>query len=192
MTALASLIELTEAQPATQVEMLDLTLRYLRGSTVGRCRELRTVPVNLRDARLFIDHVHRHCDAPQGWKYGIGLRDSVGLVGVIAAGRPVARLLDDGETIELTRVCLMGGVANGVSRLIGAAVRIARDMGYGNVITYTLECEDGHSLKALGFVDEGVVAGGQWGRAGREREERGEELAGAKRRWRLSLRKGVA
>jgi hypothetical protein len=41
-------------------------------------------------------------------------------------------------------------------------VRIAKEMGYKKVITYTLESENGASLKASNFVNEGIAGGKIW------------------------------
>ena len=67
--------------------------------------EYRLVPVSLKEARRFVGEHHRHNRPPQGWKFGVGLMNGTGqLRGVAVAGQPIARALDDGETIEVTRV----------------------------------------------------------------------------------------
>jgi len=81
--------------------------------------------------------------------------------GVAICGRPVARRLDDGQTLEIYRNCT-DGTRNACSKLYGACVRIAKDMGYIRVITYTLESEHGASLKASNFIDEGLAGGTMW------------------------------
>lgn len=81
--------------------------------------------------------------------------------GVAVCGRPVSRYYDDGRTLEINRVCT-DGVRNGCSMLYGACVRIARNMGYHKVVTYTLASEDGASLKASNFTDEGLAGGTCW------------------------------
>ena len=65
------------------------------------------------------------------------------------AGRPVARRLDDGKTLEVLRVCT-DGTPNANSFLYGRVKRIAQLMGYEKIITYTLEEESGASLRAVG------------------------------------------
>ncbi|MFF7532971.1 XF1762 family protein [Streptomyces bobili] len=51
-----------------------------------------------------MDEIHRHHARPQGHKFSIGLLDATGTrVGVAIVGRPVARHLDDGWTLEVTR-----------------------------------------------------------------------------------------
>ena len=44
----------------------------------------------------------------------------------------------------------------------GACVRIARGMGYKKVITYTLESENGASLRAANFTFAGSAGGIAW------------------------------
>lgn len=131
--------------------------------------DLRLVPVSLREAREFIGKHHRHNRPPQGWKFGVGLMNGTGeLRGVAVAGQPIARALDDGKTIEVTRVATDGTkMAN--SKLYGAVLRAAKALGYERALTYTLDSESGSSLKAVGFVEVDRVAGTRnWSRPGQE------------------------
>jgi hypothetical protein len=58
------------------------------------------------------------------------------------------------------RSAIPEGVKNGASKLLGACARIAKEMGYNNIITYTLMSESGVSLKAAGWqMDEENVGG---------------------------------
>ena len=61
-------------------------------------------------------------------------------MGVAICGRPVARRLDDGYTLEVNRLCT-DGTPNACSILYAAAYRAARAMGYNKVITYILDTE---------------------------------------------------
>ena len=83
------------------------------------------------------------------------------LVGVAICGRPVARRLDDGYTLEVNRLCT-DGTPNACSILYAAAYRAARAMGYNKVITYILDTENGSSLKAAGYTCEGRAGGLEW------------------------------
>lgn len=116
-------------------------------------------PIQHAEACKFINLYHRHNIAPQGCKWNIGCYNGDILVGVAITGRPVARYLDDGLTIEITRVCT-DGTRNACSKLYGACVRIAKAMGYKKVITYILSSEDGASVKASNFVLAEKSAGG--------------------------------
>jgi hypothetical protein len=99
----------------------------------------------------------------------VGAVDDTGkLRGVVITGRPVARMLDDGHTAEVTRLC-PDGVKTGCSFLYGAAARVARAMGYETIITYILESEDGASLRASGWTLAGIRGGGSWNRPNRKR-----------------------
>ena len=90
------------------------------------------------------------------------------LRGVAVAGQPVARVLDDGRTIEITRVATDGTkFAN--SMLYGAVLRAAKALGYERAITYTLDSESGSSPKAVGFREIARVPGSRdWNRPGQE------------------------
>ena len=85
-----------------------------------------------------------------GHKFSIGLSDGDKIVGVAIVGRPVARHLDDGWTLEVNRLCT-DGTRNACSMLYAAAWRAARAMGYKRIVTYILESENGASLRASGW-----------------------------------------
>lgn len=125
-------------------------------------------PVTLTEARRFVAEHHRHNVPPQGWMFGVGLcNGSNELLGVAIAGHPVARLLMDGKTVEITRVCTVGE-KNANSKLYGAICRAAEALGYDRAITYTLVTESGASLKAAGFQPTGSVDASKaknWSRA---------------------------
>lgn len=128
--------------------------------------ELR--PIAFKAAKAFIAQHHRHHLPPQGWKFGIALYDGEQLVGVATAGRPVARMLDDGLTLEVTRCCTDGS-KNACSMLYGAVRRAAIAMGYRRIITYTLVEESGSSLRAAGWRVIRETKGGEWGCPSRPR-----------------------
>jgi hypothetical protein len=133
----------------------------------------RIAPVTLKEASAYVQRFHRHCPGSKGWKFGISLRGPRGgLRGVVVVGRPVARLLDDGQTVEITRLCTRGE-KNACSRLYAAARRAAFAMGYTKVITYTLKRESGTSLKAAGFVPVCETRAQSWDRPGRSRIDSG-------------------
>lgn len=114
-------------------------------------------PVTLSECRRFVAEHHRHNIAPQGWLWGVSVRDDDGdLLGVATAGRPVARALDDGWTVEVTRTCTTGE-PNANSMLYGACIRAAKALGYRRVFTYKLCSESGASLRAVGFVLDAVL-----------------------------------
>lgn len=111
---------------------------------------MRIVPISFREAAAFVQAHHRHNKAPRGMKFCLGLTVDDVLVGVAVAGRPSARALDDGLTLEVTRTCTTG-VRNANSALYGAIRRAAQAMGYVRIVTYTQAQESGASLRAVGF-----------------------------------------
>ena len=122
---------------------------------------LTLTPINLKTANAFVQQYHRHHKPTRGHKFSIGVSEDGALVGVAVCGRPVARRLDDGYTLEVNRLCT-DGTPNACSILYAAAYRAARAMGYNKVITYILDTENGSSLKAAGYVCEGKAGGLEW------------------------------
>jgi hypothetical protein len=129
---------------------------------------LELQPIDQREAFSFIAQYHRHHKPPQGWKFGIAVNDGKQVVGVVTIGRPVARMLDDGWTLEVTRCCT-DGTRNAASMLYGAAWRAAKALGYKRLITYTLIEEPGTTLKAAGWKALYQTDGGSWDTPSRPR-----------------------
>lgn len=125
-------------------------------------------PITYPEACAFIAEHHRHHLPPQGWKFGVAVNDGANVVGVVTVGRPVARMLDNGLTLEVTRCCT-DGTKNAASMLYGAAWRAAKALGYQRLITYTLVKEPGTTLRAAGWREVGNTSGGAWGRESRPR-----------------------
>lgn len=145
---------------------------------------LDLVPITLREAKDFVTQFHRHNVAPQGHKFSIGLSYAGELVGVCIVGRPVSRHADDGSTAEILRVCVKEGYKNANSKLYGAAVRACKAMGYKKILTYTLPKESGSSLKAVGFLMDGVTQNlSGWDRPSRQRKQLEKYPVGVKIRW---------
>lgn len=160
----------------------------------GRCLQIR--PLGFREARAFIDAHHRHHTAPRGHKYSIAATGPGGeLIAVAIVGRPVARHLDDGYTLEVTRLATTGaqhGAANACSMLYGAAWRAARALGYRRILTYTQDGENGASLRASGWrnvCDLPPRTG--WHTATRPRADRGTDRIG-RTRWQAETRPRAA
>lgn len=150
---------------------------------------LEVAPITIRQARTFVfDHHRHHPKLGAGALFAIALLRSIpgsqagaSLVGVVIAGRPVARGFQDGRTLEVLRCCVLLGVPNGCSILYRAAVRAGEAMGYRRFVTYTLDSEHGRSLRAAGFVATTVTRGGSWARSARRRSHGLQE--GPKVRW---------
>ena len=120
------------------------------------------IPISLKEANRFIEKHHRHSGRAQGCKFCVALSDGQGtLHGVAIVGRPISRYLDDGRTAEVTRLCT-DGILNGCSFLYGCCARIAREMGFRKIITYTLDTETGASIRAAGWYCAGLAGGTHW------------------------------
>ena len=124
--------------------------------------------MTLKEANAFVNQHHRHHRSVVGHKFSIGVSDGEKVVGVAIVGRPVSRFLDDGWTLEVTRLCTTGE-RNACSILYAAAWRAARAMGYKRIVTYILETENGTSLKAAGWRCVGQAGGLRW--TGKRRPE---------------------
>lgn len=150
---------------------------------------LELVPMTLRRAKAHILEHHRHLKPPQGglWAVGVARVEPNGervLAGVAVVGMPVARMLADGYTAEVTRVAT-DGTFNAVSMLYGACWRAARALGWRRLITYTLPEEGGASLRAAGWTILGETKAEGWNRPSRARAD--DHPTVRKTRWGKSL-----
>lgn len=130
--------------------------------------KLDIVPCELDEANAFVRVHHRHHQPVQGHKFSLAVVNDAVIHGVAIVGRPVARLLDNGLTLEVTR-CATDGTPNACSALYGAARRAAFALGYKRLITYTLQSESGASLNGAGWKLLGEAGGGTWNRRSRPR-----------------------
>lgn len=122
---------------------------------------LRVVPISFAEANAFVAQNHRHHKPVTGSKFCVAVAYEAQVVGVAMVGRPVARALDDGWTLEVNRVCT-DGHRNACSMLYSAAWRAARALGYKKLITYTVPEEGGASLRAAGWRIVAETSGGSW------------------------------
>lgn len=149
---------------------------------------LQICPVTFRQANAFVKDHHRHSGTVTGGKFCLGLIHEGQMVGVAICGRPVSRFLDDGLTVEINRLCT-DGTPNACSKLYGACCRVAREMGYQKAITYTLESENGASLKASGFRSEGQAGGKFWRGERQKNRNSGKTDSEMKVRWSKDLQR---
>lgn len=133
-----------------------------------------------REAKEYIKKNHRHHKPPQGDIFRVAAYEDERIVGVVMVGRPVSRMLQDGETCEVIRLCT-DGTTNTCSFLYSRAARIAKEMGFKRIITYILETEPGTSLKASGWTNEGEAGGGSWDKPSRKRTDKAPTCK--KQRW---------
>lgn len=138
----------------------------------GTQPRLTIVPLPLDEANQFVRIHHRHHRPTVGHKFSLGVADEDGAIrGVAIVGRPVARMLDNGLTLEVNRVAT-DGCPNACSALYGAAWRAAKALGYRRLITYTLNTEPGTSLCGAGWKLVGERGGGSWSSESRPRVDK--------------------
>lgn len=141
-------------------------------------------PITFKEASEFVNQYHRHHNATVGCKFCVGINDNDTLIGVAICGRPVSRYLDNGYTLEINRVCVLEGHHNACSKIYSACCKIGKAMGYKKIITYTLQSENGASLKASNFHCDGVAGGTHW----TGKRDKGQNIpAELKTRWSLDL-----
>jgi hypothetical protein len=144
-------------------------------------------PCELKQANELVARWHRHHKPVQGHRFSLRAEDQHAVDhGAAIIGRPVARNNPQREWVEVIRL-VTDGTPNACSLLYAAAARAAKAMGYEKIITYTLENEDGASLRAAGWTYEGLAGGGDWNvpsRGGR----RVDQPMGPKKRWSKLLR----
>lgn len=130
--------------------------------------KLMITPVTFAEACAFVDQHHRKLGPPEGHIISLAVSDGDSVRGVAIVSRPVARMLQDGWTAEVTR-CATDGTPNACSKLYRAAWRAVSVLGYRRLITYTMPDEGGASLRGAGFRLIGQAGGGPWDRKLRPR-----------------------
>lgn len=133
--------------------------------------KLHHVRVELAEANAFVIEHHRHHLPVVGHLFSIGAALGDKIVGVAIVGRPVSRMRDDGETVEVTRLCT-DGTRNACSFLYGVSARAAFALGYRRIGTYILQSETGSSLAGAGWTLIGIRGGDSWSRGSRPRVDK--------------------
>jgi hypothetical protein len=149
------------------------TIEARRPIKLRRPIELR--PIGRDDANTYVRRWHRHNRPVKGHKFAIAAvtpaipsAATIDILGVVIVGRPSARALDDGLTLEVTRLATPSGARRNVaSRLLGAAWRTARGMGVTRMVSYTRADERGTCYRAAGWAPVARVAGRAWSTAAR-------------------------
>ena len=131
---------------------------------------LELVPIDQKTARQFVLAHHRHNrKLPAGDRYRVALAQDGEIVAVAWVGNPTAEGLQDGRTLEITRVCTLG-TRNACTMLYGALGRACKALGWLRLYTYTLEDEPGISPRAAGFTLDAIIEEREWGKeSGRPR-----------------------
>ena len=81
---------------------------------------LAVTPITLAEANAFVEQHHRHHKPVPGAKFCVAVSQEDVVRGVAIVGRPVARRLDDGWTLEVNRCCT-DGTRNACSMLYATA-----------------------------------------------------------------------
>ena len=145
---------------------------------------LHIVPCFIQEANEFVRSHHRHHRPVVSALFAVACANDAGqVIGVAIIGRPVARVLQDGFTAEVTRLATDGS-RNACSILYAASWRAARALGYRKLVTYTLPEEGGASLRASGWKCIGEAGGGSWSRKDRPRVDM--HPTQTKMRWEVS------
>lgn len=147
-------------------------------------KALYLVPLELSDANAFVDVHHRHHDEVVGHKFSLGAIHQGEIVGAVIVGRPVAKGLQDGWTLEVTRLATDGMEREVLDRLgrphklgvcsflYGAAARATFALGYRRLGTYILASEPGTTLVAAGWRMVAEVRGRSWNTMSRPRVDK--------------------
>jgi hypothetical protein len=105
----------------------------------------------------------------------VSVRSGSEIVGVALVGWPSRMQSNDEiDTLCVLRVAVKTdlnglGVKNACSMLYGSCWRAARAMGCDSMVTFTDADEPGTSLRAAGWIEDGVTDGGEWSRPSRKR-----------------------
>ena len=111
----------------------------------------------LREANAYVEELHRHHGKSSATSGASQLQRRTPLR---RRNRRQAdgRYLDNGSTLEVTRLCT-DGTRNACSALYAACARRAKREGYAKIITFILQSEPGTSLRAAGWTLEAAKAG---------------------------------
>jgi hypothetical protein len=140
-------------------------------STANHQPPLHIRPITLKAAAAFVKLHHRHNIPDRGGKFAIAAHDGECVRGVAVCGRPKGRMLDDGFTLEITRVA-SDGCPNACSKLYSASRRVGQAMGYTKFLTYTRADEPGTSLIAAGWEQVALIDGRSWDTPSRRRQDK--------------------
>ncbi len=143
---------------------------------------LRTIPLTLAQANDYVARLHRHHDRCTSHRFSFGAVKDGWLVGVVIVGRPVSFVYDAYNVAEVSRLC-SDGTRNTCSFLYGAAARVAREMGFYRIQTYTLEEETGESLRAAGWTHGGLRESKPWSQRADGRKRHNKHPTGNKHLW---------
>ena len=119
-------------------------------------------PITRDAANKAVSAWHRHHKPVRSHRFAIAAYVDDALRGAVIVGNPVApALARDLLCCEVTRL-VSDGTPHVASRLLGAAWRAARAMGYRKMVSYTRADEDGTCYRAAGWLPVATVEGREW------------------------------
>ncbi|MFR7893394.1 MAG: XF1762 family protein [Dysosmobacter sp.] len=109
---------------------IDRLMEMCRGITLTgqswRSEVIEIRETTLREANAYVEELHRHHGKVVGHKWSLAAyKRRCRLCGVAIVGRPTGRYLDNGSTLEVTRLCT-DGTRNACSALYAACARRAK------------------------------------------------------------------
>jgi hypothetical protein len=158
--------------------------------------DYKIAPITGRQALVWVEQNHRHLPKLQGALFAVSVEWFGMRVGVATVGNPPRKWQGKGKAV-ISRCAVMPDLPSVTGRdgrehaapactmLYRSCADACRSLGYSEVWTYTLQHEDGRSLKAAGFKFMGWSAdSSNWrvSRAGRTPVE-----TGPKGRWMRTL-----
>lgn len=130
------------------------------GVPVEQARGLYVRPVTRDVGRAFVARHHSHHRAHVGHRVTLGAFVAGELVAVVVMGNPVAQVLDDGATWEVTRHCCGPHAPRyTASRLLGRATRVGLAAGLTRLVSYTRIDERGSCYLAANWTPVEVTKG---------------------------------
>lgn len=135
-------------------------------------------PIKWRTARRVCE-AHHYLGAPVGHKFSLGVFDDIKLLGAMTWGQPISRSLDDGNTLEMTRFCLMVRRKNLATMAMSRAVKwIKRNRDEKRLVSYSDAEHDGTIYAAANWTPIELRGGVPW-RSGSKRR--------ATKRWEMHI-----
>ena len=123
-----------------------------------------------RETAIAFNLIHRKLPRVQGAMWCVSIRDGNEIVGMALVGWPSQeQTTDEIDHLRVLRCTVKEGVKNGCSMLYGACWRAARAMGVESMDTFTHLDEPGTSLRAAGWIEDGLTDGGEHARKSRPR-----------------------
>jgi DNA (cytosine-5)-methyltransferase 1 len=158
---------------AVTVNVVEFIARHM--IRMGEAKMIPHLPTHVKTiswktARRMIEKHHYLGYAPCGCKFALGIYVETELIGTMVFGHPTARLEDQKNTLELTRMFLFDSPKNSESRSLGLAERwIKKNRSETRLISYadTAQGHKGTIYKAANWVQVGITESGSWIRDGR-------------------------